>query len=156
MGKLSERFDGTRSGGHFSWRSLRTAGARVLGASMTVMTVTACGASAARTDGARDAGRAFLGAVAAADHAAACDLLAPETREQVVEDEKKACALALTDQRLPVDRADHAVEVYGRQAVFRAAGQTLFLSQFADGWKVVAAGCTPQGDKPYRCVVKGD
>ena len=31
----------------------------------------------------------------------------------------------------------------------------LFLSQFPDGWKVVAAGCIPQPGRPYQCTVEG-
>ncbi|MFB7172425.1 hypothetical protein ACFCYM_16585 [Streptomyces sp. NPDC056254] len=46
-------------------------------------------------------------------------------------------------------------EVYGRMALVRAEGDALFLSLFTGGWRVVAAGCTPRGDAPYRCLVKG-
>ncbi|MEU7011095.1 hypothetical protein [Streptomyces sp. NPDC046332] len=120
--------------------------------------LTACGASAGRIDGARDAARAFQEAVAVGDYEAACGLLAPRTREQLLEDEKQRCSQALQGRQLPAGAPRGAVEVYGRQAAVRAGvsgGETLFLSQFTGGWKVVAAGCTPQGDRPYRCVVKG-
>jgi hypothetical protein len=30
-------------------------------------------------------------------------------------------------------------------------GDTLFLTRTAAGWKVAAAGCTPQGEAPYLC-----
>ena len=32
---------------------------------------------------------------------------------------------------------------------------TLFLARFDQGWRVTAAGCTPHGDLPYDCTVKG-
>ena len=32
---------------------------------------------------------------------------------------------------------------------------TVFLAVFPGGWRVVAAGCTPHGDRPYDCVVQG-
>ncbi|MFE5620542.1 hypothetical protein ACFQ8S_00475 [Streptomyces virginiae] len=38
--------------------------------------------------------------------------------------------------------ADAVADVYGRQAMVRLSGDTLFLPQFGKGWKVVAAGCT--------------
>ncbi|MEU6945165.1 hypothetical protein ABZ957_08000 [Streptomyces sp. NPDC046316] len=79
---------------------------------------------------------------------AACGLPAPRTREQLPEDEKQRCSQALRGQQLPPGAPRGAVEVYGRQAAVRAGvsgGETLFLSQFTGGWKVVAAGCTPQG-----------
>ncbi|MFD6225839.1 hypothetical protein ACFWFZ_02990 [Streptomyces sp. NPDC060232] len=53
---------------------------------MTVTLLTGCGASAVRVDGARDAAHAFEQALAARDYAAACELLAPETRTQLEQD----------------------------------------------------------------------
>ncbi|MER7960278.1 hypothetical protein [Streptomyces sp. NPDC096030] len=122
---------------------------------MLAVFLTGCGASGTRVDGARDAARAFEQALASGDYGAACGLLAPETRAQVEEDEKQACAKALEGQELPAPGAVNGAEVYGRQALVRAGGETLFLSQFTRGWRVVAAGCTPQVDKPYQCILKG-
>jgi hypothetical protein len=31
----------------------------------------------------------------------------------------------------------------------------LFLVELDEGWKVVAAGCVPQGERPYLCEVGG-
>ncbi|MEW2587149.1 hypothetical protein [Streptomyces virginiae] len=50
--------------------------------------------------------------------------------------------------------ADAVAEVYGRQAMVRLSGHTLFLSQCGKGWKVVAAGCTPRPDRPFDCQVE--
>ncbi|UYQ65090.1 hypothetical protein [Streptomyces peucetius] len=47
------------------------------------------------------------------------------------------------------------VDVHERQARAVLTGDTLFLSRFPDGWKVMAAGCTPQQDRPYQCEIKG-
>lgn len=117
--------------------------------------VTACGAPAARVEGARSAGEAFERALSAGDHEKACRLLAPETLRQLQEDERKPCAQVLGSEELPRAGQVHATEVYGRQAVLRLGGDTVFLSQFSGGWKVVAAGCTPQGEQPYQCKLKG-
>ncbi|MCT4353890.1 hypothetical protein M5362_12205 [Streptomyces sp. Je 1-79] len=133
---------------------LRTVGAGVLTVGLA-WSLSGCGASSARVDGAEDAGRAFEQALVSRDYRAACGLLAPETRKALAEGEKQACPEALEGQDLPASAAVRAAEVYGRQALVRAGGETLFLSQFAAGWRVVAAGCTPQGDKPYQCLVKG-
>ncbi|MFE5491394.1 hypothetical protein ACFQ7Z_15815 [Streptomyces virginiae] len=51
--------------------------------------------------------------------------------------------------------ADAVADVYGWQAMVRLSGDTLFLSQFGKGRKVVAAGCTPRPDLPFDCQVKG-
>ncbi|MFJ9078804.1 hypothetical protein ACIRO3_26720 [Streptomyces sp. NPDC102278] len=114
-----------------------------------------CGAPAVRVEGAQAASRGFEQALAARDFVTACDLTAPETRAALEEGEKQRCSKALAGQGLPVSHAMAGVEVYGRQAMVRLDSDTLFLSQFEGGWKVVAAGCRPRGDKPYRCTVKG-
>ncbi|MEV7563357.1 hypothetical protein, partial [Streptomyces sp. NPDC089795] len=110
---------------------------------------------AARQDAAAAAGAAFEAAVAAGEHVRACELLAPETRRQLEQDERKACPTALAAQELPRTHRVQGVEAYGRQAMVRMAGDTLFLSLFTAGWKVVAAGCTPRPDRPYDCLLKG-
>ncbi|MFI5982461.1 hypothetical protein ACIBEA_16465 [Streptomyces sp. NPDC051555] len=114
-----------------------------------------CGAPTARVDGARTAGDAFERALASGDGTSACGLLAPETLGQLEQDERKSCAVAIAAQGLPRAGAVRAIEVYGRQALLRLDGETLFLSQFAAGWKIVAAGCTPQRERPYKCALKG-
>ncbi|WP_158717878.1 hypothetical protein [Streptomyces sp. NRRL F-2664] len=137
----------------------RPAARRVFGAGaaagLAAAVLAGCGASAVRVDGARQAVRVFEAALASHDYAAACAVLAPVTRSQLEQDEKQPCAQALGGQELPVSAAIGTPEVYGRQALVRAGGETLFLSQFTGGWRVVAAGCTPQGEAPYRCLVKG-
>ncbi|MEX0168278.1 hypothetical protein MRBLMG1_000819 [Streptomyces sp. LMG1-1-1.1] len=118
--------------------------------------LSACGAPQARQDGATTAGRAFEVALAAGDFRTACELLAPGSREQLVEDERKPCERALPSQGLPRGGGVRSVDVYGRQALLRFSGETLFLSEFDEGWRVTAAGCVPEpGDEPYDCVLKG-
>ncbi|MFF6888045.1 hypothetical protein ACFY9F_33200 [Streptomyces sp. NPDC012421] len=114
-----------------------------------------CGAPGARQDAAAAAGTAFEAAVVAGDHLRACALLAPQTRRQLEQDEQKPCAVAFASQKLPTAFGVDGVEAYGRQAMVRMAGDTLFLSLFTGGWKVVAAGCTPRQDQPYDCLIKG-
>ncbi|MDX2564454.1 hypothetical protein PV371_33050 [Streptomyces sp. TX20-6-3] len=138
----------TRARTHIAGRGLLLVGAAVLA-------LAGCGAPAARQDAAAAAGAAFEAAVMAGEHVRACELLAPQTREQLEQDEQNACATALASQELPRTHGVRGVEAYGRQAMVRMAGDTLFLSLFTAGWKVVAAGCTPQPDKPYNCLLKG-
>lgn len=130
------------------WCGLILAAAVLLGAS-------GCGGPAARQDAAVAVGAAFESAVTAGDHVRACDLLAPRTREQLEQNERTACPSAFASQELPAAGGVQGVEAYGRQAMVRMAGDTLFLSLFTTGWKVVAAGCTPRPGRPYDCRLKG-
>lgn len=41
----------------------------------------------------------------------------------------------------------------GGQAQVRTAGDAVFLALSGDRWVVTAAGCEPQGDRPYDCEV---
>ncbi|MGW0034797.1 hypothetical protein ACWDXD_33890 [Streptomyces sp. NPDC003314] len=128
----------------------------LFGALTAVVVLCACGAPQARQDGASRAGRAFEEALASGAYGAACELLAPESREQLEEDEERPCEKALPSQDLPRGEGASSVDVHGRQALLRVGAETLFLSQFDDGWRVTAAGCVPRGgDEPYRCALKG-
>ncbi|MEU9235997.1 hypothetical protein [Streptomyces subrutilus] len=126
-----------------------------LSVGVAVLVLAGCGAPASRVSGARTAGEEFVRAVASGDHDAACRLLAPETREALEQEEREACGPALGAEEIPKAGAVRHTEVYGRQAMLRLDGDTLFLSLFGDGWKVVAAGCSPQGEQPYQCELKG-
>lgn len=94
----------------------------------------------------------FGSAVGRHDGAAACALLTNDARRDT-ESFGRDCPgqlATLSDPGLV-----QQVEVWGETAQVRMAGDTLFLLRFPDGWRVSGAGCTPQGDAPYRCEVKG-
>jgi hypothetical protein len=119
--------------------------------------VSGCAARGSAEDGAvADAATRFL-ATAGTTPDAACDLLAPATRETLSAD-GQACADALADADpgSEVDSTEPRIDVYGRDAMVRWGAQTLFLARFDDGWLVTAAGCEPRGeDLPYDCTVEG-
>jgi hypothetical protein len=89
------------------------------------------------------------------DGAAVCRQLAPQTRAEVAQSGKKPCPQAVLDEDLPAAAAVRATQVWGRSAQVRTRDDTLFLAEFPVGWRVVAAGCRPQGEMPYDCQVKG-
>ncbi len=84
-----------------------------------------------------------------------CEALAPGTRSELEDSQERPCLEVITDQDLPEAGEPRSIDVYGRQARVVAEGDTLFLSQFGTGWKVVAAGCLPEPGQPYQCTVKG-
>lgn len=92
------------------------------------------------------------------DPSRACDLLAPETRRQLEEQEGGPCASILPSLGLPDGDRRLATEVAGHSAQVRYGGDTLFLALFDGGWRVTAAGCERRsGDPadPYDCDVDG-
>ncbi|MFD3442273.1 hypothetical protein ACFWU3_32755 [Streptomyces sp. NPDC058685] len=97
----------------------------------------------------------FDAAVAAQDGASLCAALAPGTRSELEDSEHRPCAEAAAGLRLPAAGAVSGVDVYGQEARVVAAGDTVFLSRFTGGWKVVAAGCRPEAGQPYQCAIKG-
>ena len=92
---------------------------------------------------------------AGGDPSARCDLLAPGRLANLVDEESSACEDAIAT--LPLGSgALEKVEVWGEEAQAKLADDTLFLSRTSDGWRVMAAACTPQGEQqPYRCQLEG-
>lgn len=98
---------------------------------------------------------AFEEAIVRHDAAAVCAALAPGTRTELESGEQSPCTTAVRESPLPAGGTARTVSIHGRQARAVLDSDTLFLSLFPDGWKVVAAGCTPQPGKPYSCTIKG-
>jgi len=116
------------------------------------LAVAGCGAPA--TSGVANTARGFYGALLHDNGRRACRLLAPETRHELVQTAKVPCSTAILREDIPDPGRLLAVEHFGEQAQVRGRGDTTFLAQFPDGWKVIAAGCTPRRPLPYDCEVK--
>jgi hypothetical protein len=130
-----------------------TARAFAGGLAVLFVLLTGCGTGQRETEPLAAAG-AFLAAIDRGEGAAACALLAPRTREELVASEKSSCEEAMGGLELPGGAAREAV-VWADQAQVKADAGTLFLMEFADGWKVSAAGCTHRGERPYECTLGG-
>ncbi|MEW2428789.1 hypothetical protein AB0877_12305 [Micromonospora sp. NPDC047644] len=109
----------------------------------------------ARGDAAADVALRMLTAIAEKDGVGACSFLAPDTAAGLERSVGKPCAETILDEGLQGPGQVLASEVYGQQAQVRLDGDTVFLAVFPGGWRVVAAGCTARGDKPYHCVLQG-
>ena len=111
-----------------------------------------CGCTSVSAEEVESLGAAF--AAAEADPDARCDLLAPNTRTALVEEQASTCPDAI--QQVSVGGGEVAsVEVWGEEAQVRLTDDTLFLTRTPDGWRVTAAGCSPRGDDlPYDCEVE--
>ncbi|THJ03069.1 hypothetical protein E7Z54_09885 [Nocardioides sp.] len=114
----------------------------------------ACGGD--RDGTAEDVATSFYAAIAGADGAAACHLLAPATRDELQQTTGKTCAEAILEEEVPEVTQPIDVQVYGTAGQVRFGTDTAFLAKFRDGWRVSAVGCTPSaGDRPYDCTVAG-
>ena len=100
-----------------------------------------------RESAASAAAAAFTDAIASGDAAAACAALAPETADALAASQGETCEASLASQQLPGGPVGE-VQVWGDRAQVRTDADVLFLVELEDGWKVVAAGCEPQGDRP--------
>jgi hypothetical protein len=110
-----------------------------------------CGTSADR-DAARGAAQRLYAAVARHDGATACAQMSPDLRAQLVKDQSEPhCAKAVLKLTLH-DGPPAAVQVYADNAeVQLGGGDTVFLGDTREGWRVEALGCRPQGKGPYDC-----
>jgi hypothetical protein len=124
--------------------------AAILLAAVT-LALCACGRS-----GDRQTVRAVaVGFYAAADHhdgARACALLSSETRKKLEEQESEPCDKAIDKVQLnggPVSK----VSVYSSEAAVELrGGDTVFIEDTNEGWRVSAAGCRPTAHaQPADC-----
>jgi hypothetical protein len=97
----------------------------------------------------------FYRAVDFGDGATACGVLAPKTRDELEQLEQVPCEEAVLEADIPRVGQHRSTTVYGTMAMVRYSNETTFLAEFADGWRVLAAGCKPIVGKPYDCTVKG-
>jgi hypothetical protein len=121
-----------------------------LALSLLMVGAAGCGTSA-DGDHARRAAQTLYAAAARHDGTTACAQMSPSLRTELVGDEGERCAKAVLDLKLN-GRTPDKVKVYANEALVRmAGGDTVFLSDTREGWRVDALGCRPQGPGPYDC-----
>lgn len=97
----------------------------------------------------------FYAALAREDGAAACELLAPATRDELEQSAGTSCASAVLEEAVPPAGEAQDVNVYGAAGEVELDKDTAFLGEFPDGWRVTAVGCTARPQEPYDCQVAG-
>ena len=123
--------------------------------SVVALTLTGCASVDERGDAAVSVAVKLLSAVRGQDGGSACAVLAPDTASELEKSAGKPCAEAILDEDLPAPGSVLGTDVYGQWARVRLSDDTLFLGAFPGGWRVVAAGCTARGEKPYDCMLQG-
>ena len=93
-------------------------------------------------------------AFATGDPQARCALLASATAAAVKAADPGGCTATLGRLARSSGQVT-GVAVWGDEAQVHLSDDTLFLIRTGDGWKVAAAGCRSNGDRPYECRVEG-
>ena len=125
-------------------------------AALAVAALGCAGCGSDRDAAARDVGQRFYAALQAGDGEGACRLLAPGTVEELEDSAREGCADAVLEAGVPAPGRTLGATVYGDQGQLRSESDMAFVAQFPEGWRVTAAGCEPQGTRPYDCALKGD
>jgi hypothetical protein len=89
---------------------------------------------------------------ASGDPAVRCAVLAPAALASL---ERDGPCTATVGESAPSGGQVLQTSVWGDEAQVRLSRDTLFLTRTGAGWRVVAAGCTPNGDLPYVCRLEG-
>jgi len=97
----------------------------------------------------------FARAISASDGELACTLLSAEVSSSLADSAGVPCPAAVLTQDLPTPSAVRDAQRFGHQALVTTSTDTVFLSEFPDGWKIIGAGCRVRGDRPYDCAVSG-
>jgi hypothetical protein len=123
----------------------------VLALALLALALCACGRSGDRQT-VRNAAVQFYAAVDRHDGARACALLSADTRKALEEQESESCDKAIEHLDLtggPVG----SVSVYSTNAAVELrGGDTVFLQDTKEGWRIAAAGCRPSGhEEPADC-----
>jgi hypothetical protein len=115
------------------------------------LALTGCGAT--DSSGAADAAERLYAAYADKDGASACELLSESTLERLEHDERQPCEEAVLSLKLSGERAAASSAYVTEAKVDLDGGDSVFLEETPDGWRVNAAGCKPVPDQeaPYDC-----
>jgi hypothetical protein len=117
--------------------------------------LSSCGGS--QDQAVTEAAQSYAEALAQDDGASACAVLAPSTRSELEQSSGKDCGEAILDEAVTDVGSRESVAAYGTMAEVRFAKDTVFLTRFRAGWRVLAAACTPPAESSgaYDCQVEG-
>jgi hypothetical protein len=113
-----------------------------------------CGTDADR-DQARAAAEALYAAVEAGDGQAACRQLSPQARQELEGQEQEECPDAILGLELAGVEVERVEVFLNEAAVHLSGGETVFLDETQQGWRVSALGCREQStNRPADCEVQ--
>ena len=98
----------------------------------------------------------FYAAVEMRDGERACAQLSGDAVSELESQEEAPCGRAVLELELTGSRAQHAEEYLTTARVEMDGGDSVFLDETDEGWRVAAAGCRPQAgeEAPHDCEVE--
>jgi hypothetical protein len=121
--------------------------------SVLALGVAGCGQSDDR-DAVRATTQQFLVAYAANHEEAACRTLSSDTVKELESQEGAPCPEAIGKVELDGGNVAHVEVSVTNAKVDLGTGESVFLSEQADGWKITALGCRSAGkpaNQPFDC-----
>jgi hypothetical protein len=120
-----------------------------------LLTVVAGGCGSSREEAPSRAADRFETAVMDGDADAVCALLAAATVEELEQASGKPCPASVLEEVEP-GGPRVGLARFGTQAQVRYRSDVLFLTDGPQGWRVLAATCTPVSHAaPYDCDISG-
>jgi len=114
---------------------------------LSAIAISACGQSDDRVR-IRSVARDFVAAYAAGHGREACARLSAETVEALESQVQQDCSEAVTELQLQEGAVTHIDVFITNAKVDLASGESMFLSEQSEGWRLSAVGCRPTGGKP--------
>jgi hypothetical protein len=127
----------------------------VLAAVGIVVSTAACSGSPSAGSAAQRTAEAAIQASAARDSTGLCALLAPDTAQQLEQQESAPCAVAVQSLDLGQPSPPGPPQVWGSSALVPVGSDAVFLTDVNGRWRVMAAGCTLQDARPADCKLGG-
>jgi len=96
----------------------------------------------------------FLAAYEGDQGEPACAALSEDTRTELESQEKRPCPDAVAEVELEGGAVTRVHVTLTNAKVDLASGESVFLSEQSDGWRISALGCKPQGTpatNPFDC-----
>lgn len=126
----------------------------MVGSAVLAACLVLAGCGDSQDDAVDSAVRTFYAALTAGDGDGACAQLAPATRAELEQSSGSPCPAAVLAEGVPDVTEPREIEVFGTMAQVHFDREVTFLTRFADGWRVVAAACTPVRSR-YDCSIQG-
>ena len=106
----------------------------------------------------RDVTERFYTAIREGDGEAACELLSAEAAEALEGQTGQACDDVITRLQYGSGRVEAAVVYVTNARVDLSGGESAFLGDEPEGWRLTGIGCKPESgssrERPIECVVE--